>query len=703
MNIAILLPYKENFTKKDAGAVSIFVNDTNKLSNYRKNIKVYGYSESKNKLKNYINLYIKKFFLYSDSLQYLNKFLVKTKKIKIDILEVHNRPNYINFLDKNSKSKKILYFHNDPQNMLGSRSINERINLLKKTEAIVFNSNWSKTRFLENLPNHMNYKKIIVIPQSTSKAQISFDKKKNLISFIGKLNTSKGYDVFGEAILKILDTYPDWKSIVIGDEPREKLIFKHKNLQLLGYKNNSYILDRLKEVSISVVPSKWDEPFGRSSLEAISRGSALIRSNSGGLSETTKDALVIENVTVDNLYKKIKFLIDNKKYRKKLQKSAHKNFIFTNKYSSNLIDTLRSSLFTKKININFNKNKKLKILYITNFNERFNGRLHYNTSKRINNGLIRLGHNVLSISDRDIISNYKNLVDPSGKNILNNKIIESCKNFNPDTILMGHADAVKTETLDYLKNKNKNLKISQWFLDPITRLGPDYVSNKNRLLKFEKYIDASFITTDPGALDFNVNNSHFMPNPVDESFEILKNYEEDPKNDLFFAMSHGVHRGILKMGKIDDRIKLLNKLFIKNKKIKFDFYGYEKKQPIWGDNFINVLSNSKMGLNLSRGKPIKYYSSDRLAQLMGNGLLTFIDEKTCYSDFFTNKEIVTYKNYDDLIEKIYKYQKNDKERKLIARSGKIKYFKYFNSTIIAEFIINKTYDIKKQYYWETIN
>ena len=313
MNIAILLPYKENFTKKDAGAVSIFVNDTNKLSNYRKNIKVYGYSESKNKLKNYINLYIKKFFLYSDSLQYLNKFLVKTKKIKIDILEVHNRPNYINFLDKNSKSKKILYFHNDPQNMLGSRSINERINLLKKTEAIVFNSNWSKTRFLENLPNHMNYKKIIVIPQSTSKAQISFDKKKNLISFIGKLNTSKGYDVFGEAILKILDTYPDWKSIVIGDEPREKLIFKHKNLQLLGYKNNSYILDRLKEVSISVVPSKWDEPFGRSSLEAISRGSALIRSNSGGLSETTKDALVIENVTVDNLYKKIKFLIDNKK------------------------------------------------------------------------------------------------------------------------------------------------------------------------------------------------------------------------------------------------------------------------------------------------------------------------------------------------------------------------------------------------------
>ena len=703
MNIAILLPYKENFTITKAGAVSIFVNDTIKISNYKNDIKVYGYTSFKDRLNNYVNLHITKKFLNSTSSQYLNKFLVKIKNIKIDILEIHNRPNYIDFLDKNCKSKKVLYFHNDPQSMLGSRTIVERINLLKKTERIIFNSNWSKMRFLENLPNHIDYKKIIVIPQSTSKTNVNFDKKKNLISFIGKLNTSKGYDIFGKSILKILDKYPDWKSIVIGDEPREKLIFKHKNLKNLGYKNNSFILNKLKEVSISVVPSKWDEPFGRSSLEAASRGSALIISNSGGLKETTKDALVIENVTEDILYKKIKFLIDNKNYRKKLQKRAYKNFIYTNKYSSNMIDTLRSLLITKKININFNKIKKLKILYITNFNERFNGRLHYNTGKRIYNGLVKLGHNVFSISDRDIISNYRSLADPSGKNILNYKIIESCKNFNPDTIIMGHADNVKKETLDYLKNKNKNLKISQWFLDPITKLGPDYENNKNRLLKCEEFIDASFITTDPKSIDFNVNNSYFIPNPADESFETLKNYEENPINDLFFAMSHGVHRGILKKGKIDDREVLLNRLFNKNEKIKFDFYGYGGKQPVWGNDFINVLSNSKMGLNLSRGKPIKYYSSDRLAQLMGNGLLTFIDKKTCYSDFFTNKEIITYNNYDDLIEKIYKYKKNDKERKLIAKNGKLKYLKYFNSTLVAEFIINKTYDINKKYYWDNNN
>ena len=60
MNIAILLPYKENFSKNFAGAVSIFVNDTNKLSKFYKTIKVYGFTEEKNTLKNYQNINLKK-------------------------------------------------------------------------------------------------------------------------------------------------------------------------------------------------------------------------------------------------------------------------------------------------------------------------------------------------------------------------------------------------------------------------------------------------------------------------------------------------------------------------------------------------------------------------------------------------------------------------------------------------------------------
>ena len=702
MNIAILLPYKENFSHKSAGAVSIFVNDTNQLSIFKKNIKVYGSTKDRITLKNYTNINLKKNFFYSTTAQYIKKFIKLTKDKKVDILEVHNRPNYINYLDNIFKCKKILYFHNDPQDMQGSKSIDQRINLLNKADKIVFNSNWSKSRFLESLPDTLNFDKISVIHQSTSNVKINFKKKKNIISFIGKLNTSKGYDVFGEAILKILDTHPNWKSIVIGDEPREKLNFKHKNLKQLGYKKNTYVLNKLKEVSISVVPSKWDEPFGRSSLEAASRGCALIISNTGGLNETTKDALIIKNITAKDIYKKIDYLIKNKGFRENLQKNAYKNFKLTNQHSSKLIDNLRTKLYFKGINNPTKVNKILKIIHITNFNERFDGRLHYNTGKRINNGFIRLGHNVLSISDRDIISNYKSLADPYGRITLNNKIIESCKNFNPDIIVIGHADNISVETFDYLKNTNKNLKFAQWFLDPISKLGPDYINNRKRLLKFKNFMDSSFITTDPKSIDFKIDNSFYIPNPADKSFETLKNYETNPENDLFFAMSHGVHRGILKKGKEDNREKILMKLINKDNKFKFDYYGLNNRQPIWGNNFLNILSNSKMALNLSRGEPVKYYSSDRIAQLMGNGLLTLIDERTSYSDFFTKKELITYKNYSDLVEKIHKYKKNDKERKLIAKNGSKKYLKFFNSTLVAEFILSKTLDftVKDKFLWE---
>ncbi len=702
MNICILLPYKENFSKTSAGAVSIFVNDTNKLSTFRKNIKVYGFTEDKTILNNYINIPLKKKFFSSTSNQYLKNFIESVKNNKIDILEIHNRPHYIKKLERIKNCKKILYFHNDPLKMQGSISIKERLYLLKKCNKIIFNSNWSKQRYLYKLGEVFNNDKLDVVHQSTSSTKINFKKKQNIISFIGKLNSSKGYDIFGEAIIKILNKYKDWSSIVIGDEPRQKFYFKHKNLNHLGFKNNNFILNKLKEVSISVVPSRWDEPFGRSSMEAASRGCALITSNTGGLRETTKFSLVLKNLNSKTLYSKIEYLIKNKKIRNKLQKQAYENFDLTNINSTKKIDKLRKSILNKEININLNTKKTLKIIHITNLNERFDGRLHYNTGKRINNGLIRLGHNVLNISDRDIISNSRKISDPYGVNSLNNRIISSFKNFRPDLLIMGHADNVTLDTLEYLKNKNNHLKITQWFLDPVSKKGPDYINNKKRFLKFEKYTDTNFITTDPNSIDFKSKNSFYIPNPADKSFEILENYKNECPNDLFFAMSHGVHRGVLKEGKSDDREKILNKLIKKNKNIKFDFYGFKNIQPIWGHDFIKVLSKSKMGLNLSRGEPIKYYSSDRIAQLMGNGLLTFINEKTHYADFFSNKELVTYKDINDLTYKIKKYLRDEKQRKIIAKNGRKKYLKYFNSTNVSKFIINKTFQIGlgNKFYWE---
>ena len=225
-----------------------------------------------------------------------------------------------------------------------------------------------------------------------------------------------------------------------------------------------------------------------------------------------------------------------------------------------------------------------------------------------------------------------------------------------------------------------------------------------RFLDKSNVTDANFCTSDPKSIGLdNKFNIKYIPNPVDESFEILRNYQNKYfNNDVFFAMSHGVHRGELKKGKFDARENFINNLLKKTPNIRFDIYGMNNIQPIWADDYLSAISQSKIGLNISQGKPSKYYSSDRISQLIGNGLLVMIDEKTKFGDFFTKDEIILYKNISDLSEKIIKYNNDYKARNKIAKKGREKYFKYFNSTIVSEFIINKTFKIDKKYFWENI-
>ena len=183
MKISILLPYKENFSPEYPGAVSIFFFFFINLSKYKKDIVVYGNTNYKKKYNHikYKNIDIsnKILGLGSQTNKYINTFIKLENKKKSDIIEVHNRPLYIQLLPENN-TKRILYFHNDPLSMNGSKSVLEREDLLRKCDKIVFNSNWSKYRFLSQLNSiFIKSYKLLVVHQSTEKRKINFkDKKK---------------------------------------------------------------------------------------------------------------------------------------------------------------------------------------------------------------------------------------------------------------------------------------------------------------------------------------------------------------------------------------------------------------------------------------------------------------------------------------------------------------------------------------------
>ena len=708
MKISILLPYKENFSPNYPGAVSLFVNDTCLLSKFKKNITVYGSTLFKKKfLINYENISLNKKIITSQSKEYIDKFIQYERSSPSDIIEIHNRPNYLKFIDKKlNKRNYTLFFHNDPLSMDGSKSVDERKYLLKICYRIIFNSNWSKKRFLENVDSHfVHSEKLLICFQSAKKLTTKIIKnKQKIITFVGKLNRAKGYDIFAKSIIKVLNKNKSWRAKVVGDEKREKININHKSVDVLGFLEHKKVLKLFQKSSIAIVCSRWNEPFGRTSLEAAANGCAVIISDRGGLPETVTNAIILKKLNSLELTTKINELIKDDRKRKLIQKLSIENFYLTHRYVSGLIDDYRMHKIGK-INLFFTKKKilPLRILHITNFNERLDGRLFFNTGRRINNGFIRLGHSVLGFSDRDIVKYYKSYSDFSGGASLNDKLKKTCYNYKPDLIVMGHSDLISAQQLGELKNEYPQIKVAQWFLDPLNVNGPDYERNKKRILDKSDFIDTNFITTSPDVLKFlpTTCKNYFLPNPVDKSFETLSNFTKPCNVDVFFALSHGVHRGVLKLGKADDRNYFLKNLINKTANVKFDLYGIDNKQPIWADHYFKVIANSKMGLNLSRGSPIKYYSSDRIAQIIGNGLVTLIDKKTEYGNFFSDSEMVFYKDSNDLSEKIIRIANDEKLRKLIGRKGKEKYFKYFNSTTIADFIINKTFDRNKEkkYHW----
>ena len=139
MKISILLPYKENFSPTYAGAVSLFVKDTVKLSEYKNHITVFGNTNLKNIFKlTYKNIDLKKNIIQSGSKLYVNEFLKFENKSPSDLIEIHNRPNYFHLIHKKINSQKIvLYFHNDPLTMTGSKSLADRKKLLNHATKII--------------------------------------------------------------------------------------------------------------------------------------------------------------------------------------------------------------------------------------------------------------------------------------------------------------------------------------------------------------------------------------------------------------------------------------------------------------------------------------------------------------------------------------------------------------------------------------
>ena len=697
--IAILLPYKEKYTSSDAAAASIWVKDYLSKSKLKSETLVFGNLKRGDKpiTSNFVNLDISK-SKFKKNYFYTKKFLDQFNHYKFDIVEIHNRPESLVYLaNKNLNCKFIFVYHNNPQDLRYSRAVKERLLIIEKCHQIYFVSKWVMKKFFEGLP--YKYKNNCEVLYPAIQPLKSFPKKNKIIIFTGKLNTSKGYDIFGQAIKKVLDKFNDWKALAIGNERREKHNFKHKNLKVINWIPHEKIMNYYKKSSISVVCSRWQEPFGRTAMESAACGCATITTNRGGLSETFNNNLILTNLNHKSLANMINKIIYNKTYLNSIQKKNFNNVIHTLDNLTLKIDNLKNNFLTKKIN--YIQNKNLKILHIGNFDEKNDLRLfNISIASKLSKGFIRNGEDVVNFDYRD----FNNKMFIKDNDQLNEKVSSICDNYKPNLILLGHNNILNYNTMEKIKNQHK-AKFALWYEDHLIKGGPNAENNLSLIEKNEDLIDQYFVTTHPNPIKTKIPKSkmNFMPIPADKNIENLEIFNSSNRyKDLFFALSHGVNYGKLKKSNTDDREYFLNNLIAKNKKFTFNILGYANEQPKWNYQYYKEIAKCKMALNLSRGKPMKYYSSNRIASLVANGIMTFIDNKVEYSHFFDSDEMGFYKDVDDLLNQMDKLHGNMNKINKISQNGKKKYFSIFNNSIVADYILHKTFDLKNtfKYVWK---
>jgi hypothetical protein len=111
-----------------------------------------------------------------------------------------------------------------------------------------------------------------------------------------------------------------------------------------------------------------------------------------------------------------------------------------------------------------------------------------------------------------------------------------------------------------------------------------------------------------------------------------------------------------------------------------------------GGAYQRALESARMGLNISKRNDLYLYSSDRLAQLMGNGLLTFIDRATGYADLLPEDGAAFHSDVEELVDKLRFFLNEDASRRAVARRGAEAYRAVFNERTVANYIVDVLFD-----------
>ena len=258
----------------------------------------------------------------------------------------------------------------------------------------------------------------------------------------------------------------------------------------------------------------------------------------------------------------------------------------------------------------------VRIVHACNFHYNRHGSKFDTMDSRLHHGLIQSGHYVYPFPVHDISrqstwTNSKRF----GAKAANKSLLETCLKVKPDLLLLGHSQSITIDCLAKIRDSLPDTKVAMWFCDWFSSdraFKFDYIHERVPLL------DAFFATTAGEKLSVfqsSTCRTAFLPNPVHSALDSARAFAMDSHaHDLIFF---GTDRK-----DPERRATLLELSRGFPSDFSFGIYGSLGQPSVYGSKKDTLMARSRAGLNLSRlPEPMPWYSSDRIASLMGNGLL----------------------------------------------------------------------------------
>lgn len=221
------------------------------------------------------------------------------------IIEVHNRPGIAMMLARWFPHIPVsLLLNNDPIAMSGSHSVTARLHLLRRLKLVMTSSGYLRDRFMQGIdPAAPGIRPVELLMNCLDIAEVPPPvQREKLILFAGRVVADKGPDSFIQACAEALESLEGWRAEIIGADGmgpngRETEYLRGiramsiaSGVRMTGYRDHPLVLAAMSRAGIVIVPSRWNEPFGLTALEALACGAPLLVSSRGGLPEVVGDA-----------------------------------------------------------------------------------------------------------------------------------------------------------------------------------------------------------------------------------------------------------------------------------------------------------------------------------------------------------------------------------------------------------------------------